>query len=117
MPHAEDGPQTHAMPHIEQLICLAEMRRGMDSVHGFVALCDTKSCCATMSSSHTEEAADVHGDGACDNALVYDVAPSVGDPPINSLSMVVRSRCKLEETNGQNALGLPLWGSQYGRIR
>ena len=59
-----------------------------------------------MSSSDAEEAADLHGDAACENALAYDSVPSVDDAPINSLSVVVRSGCKLDEMNVQDALGL-----------
>ena len=35
-PRAEDEPQLRAMPHLEQLICHAEVRSEMDSAHGLV---------------------------------------------------------------------------------
>ena len=42
---------------------------------------------ATIDSSDAEEAADLHGDAACENALVYDGVPSVDDALINSLNV------------------------------
>ena len=97
------------------------VRREMDSVRGLVALCVIGSYHAIMSSSDAEEAADVHGDAACENALVYDSVPSVDDAPINGLSMVVRSGCRLDETNIQDALRSPLEAAggipTHGRIR
>lgn len=76
---------------------------------------------ATISSSDAEDAADVHEDAACENALVYDSVPSVDDAPINSLSVVVRGGCKLDEMNVQDALGLSFEAASrtptHGRIR
>ena len=62
---------------------------------------------ATISSSDAEDAADVHEDAACENALVYDGVPSVDDAPINSLNVVVSSRYQSDETNVQDPLESP----------
>ena len=57
----------------------------MKRVHGLVALCAIGSYDATISSSDTEEAADVHGD-VWKGALVYGVVHRVNDTYTKSIS-------------------------------